>query len=56
MALSKRERVIRTLELDEEPDIVPIHNLGFEPTSTSYQNFINSEEKRELETKDFADL
>ena len=30
MVLSKRERVIRTLELDDEPDMVPIHNMGFE--------------------------
>ena len=51
MVLSKRERVIRALELNDEPDIVPIHNLGFEPTSASYQNFLQSEEIKELETK-----
>ncbi len=51
MVLSKRERVIRTLELDDEPDMVPIHNFGFERTGTSYQNFLKSEEKRALETK-----
>ena len=43
MVLSKRERVIRTLEL-EEPDMVPIHHLGFEPTGVSNQYFIKSEE------------
>ncbi len=37
MVLSKRERVIRTLELDDEPDMVPIHFLGFEKTGESYQ-------------------
>jgi len=43
MVLSKRERVIRTLEL-EEPDMVPIHYLGFEWTGISNQTFIKSEE------------
>jgi hypothetical protein len=43
MALSKRERVIRTLEL-EEPDMVPVHNLGFEKTARAYQSYLNSEE------------
>jgi len=43
MVLSKRERVIRTLEL-EEPDMVPIHYLGFEPTSLSNQIFLKSDE------------
>jgi uroporphyrinogen-III decarboxylase len=43
MVLSKRERVIRTLEL-EEPDMVPIHYLGFEKTGISNQNFIKSDE------------
>lgn len=51
MALLKRERVIRTLELDDEPDMVPIHNLGFEPICTAYRDFLNSKEKIELETK-----
>ncbi len=50
MVLSKRERVIRTLELDDEPDMVPIHSLGFEPTGTSNQCFLKSDEKKELET------
>ena len=31
MSLSKRERVIRTLEF-EEVDQVPVHMLGFEPS------------------------
>ncbi len=35
MVLSKRERVIRALSC-EEPDIVPIHYLGFERTGTAY--------------------
>lgn len=51
MVLSKRERVIRTLELNDEPDVVPIHYLGFEPTCTSYQTFLQSEDKKKLETK-----
>jgi len=41
--LSKRERVIKTLEL-EEPDMVPIHYLGFELTGISNQTFIKSDE------------
>ncbi len=49
MALSKRERVIRTLELDE-PDKVPIHNMGFEKTSSVFQVFRNSEEKKQYTT------
>jgi len=44
MVLSKRERVIRTLELGDEPDVVPIHTLGFEPSAKSYEDFHNSEE------------
>jgi hypothetical protein len=44
MVLSKRERVIRTLELDDEPDVVPIHTLGFERTAKSYQDFQDSDE------------
>ena len=43
MVLSKRERVIKTLEL-EEPDMVPIHYLGFETTGISNQTFIKSDE------------
>ncbi len=44
MVLSKRERVIRTLELDGELDVIPIHYLGFEPTCTAYHDFLKSEE------------
>ena len=51
MTLSKRERVIRTLEL-EEVDKIPIHYLGFEPTGTTYQTYRNSDEYKNLETKD----
>ncbi|MHA2006150.1 MAG: uroporphyrinogen decarboxylase family protein [Promethearchaeota archaeon] len=47
MVLSKRERVIRTLERDDEPDKVPIHYLGFEPTGTSYEIFLESDEYNE---------
>ena len=43
MVLSKRERVIRTLEL-EEPDMLPIHYLGFETTGISNQCFLKSDE------------
>ncbi|TFG15921.1 MAG: hypothetical protein EU535_00770 [Promethearchaeota archaeon] len=47
MVLSKRERVIRTLEL-EEPDMIPIHHLGFEQTGSSNQYFIKSEEFKKI--------
>ena len=46
MVLSKRERVIRTLELDDEPDVVPIQNMGFERTLIPFQKFQQSEEKK----------
>ena len=49
MVLSKRERVIRTLEL-EEPDIIPIFTLGFEFSGTAYQSFKKSEEYKECKT------
>ena len=44
MVLSKRERIIRTLELDDEPDMVPIHYFGFEQTGSSFQAFKQSGE------------
>jgi uroporphyrinogen-III decarboxylase len=47
MVLSKRERVIRTLEL-EEPDMVPIHHMGFETSGISNHYFNNSEEYKKL--------
>lgn len=47
MTLSKRERVIRALERDDEPDKVPIHSLGFEPTGTSYEYYLKSAEYKE---------
>ncbi|MFW9878018.1 MAG: uroporphyrinogen decarboxylase family protein [Candidatus Thorarchaeota archaeon] len=50
MTLSKRERVIRTFEL-EEPDKCPIYYLGFEPASTSFQHFIHSDYFKEVYTK-----
>lgn len=49
MALSKRERVIRALERDDEPDMIPIHTLGFERTGTSYQWYLESEEFKKNE-------
>ena len=39
MGLSKRERVFKALELDGEPDLVPIHLFGFEQTGLSFQAF-----------------
>ncbi len=46
MVLSKRERVFKTLELNGESDMIPIHNFGFEQTGTSFQDFQNSKEKK----------
>ena len=46
MVLSKRERVFKALELDGEPDMVPIHLFGFEQTGLSFQAFKESEEKK----------
>ncbi|MBD3197319.1 MAG: hypothetical protein GF317_19850 [Candidatus Lokiarchaeota archaeon] len=51
MTLSKRERVLKTLELNGEPDLVPIHTLGFEPSGKSFQVYLNSKEKEQCETK-----
>jgi hypothetical protein len=45
MVLSKRERVFKTLELDGEPDIVPIFLFGFEQTGTSFQAYKKSKER-----------
>ena len=47
MGLSKRERVFKTLELDGEPDMVPIHYFGFEQTGSSFQSFLNSDERKQ---------
>ena len=44
MVLSKRERVLRTLELDCEPDMIPIHVSGFEKSNSTYQTFLESKE------------
>jgi hypothetical protein len=49
MGLSKRERVFRTVEVDGEPDMVPIFNMGFERTSKSFQEFQDSEERKNCE-------
>lgn len=45
MTLSKRERVLKTLELDGEPDVVPINVFGFEHTGTSFRAYKDSEER-----------
>lgn len=45
MTLSKRERVFKALELDGEPDMVPINVFSFEQTGTSFQAYKNSEER-----------
>ncbi len=50
MTLSKRERVIRTLELDGEPDMAPTYHMGFEHTSTAFQVYQKSKEKEEYFT------
>lgn len=50
MVLSKRERVIRALERDDEPDIIPIQSLGFEKSSRSNQEFLQSDEYKDHET------
>ena len=47
MVLSKRERVFRTLELDGEPDMIPIFNMGYEPTGSSFQEYYNSDERKQ---------
>ncbi|MCJ7651623.1 MAG: hypothetical protein MUP85_23695 [Candidatus Lokiarchaeota archaeon] len=44
MTLSKRERVFKALELDGEPDMIPIHLFGFEQTGRSFQAFKESGE------------
>lgn len=48
MGLSKRERVFKALELDGEPDMVPINVFGFEHTGTSFQAYKNSPESKEV--------
>jgi len=44
MTLSKRERVFRTLELDDNIDKLPVHYLGFEKSTSSYQRFLKTDE------------
>ena len=59
MKLSKRERVIRTLELDDNIDMLPIHYLGFEKTGKSYQDYLKTPEYENYYTKienDFSRL
>ncbi|MHA1914579.1 MAG: uroporphyrinogen decarboxylase family protein [Promethearchaeota archaeon] len=50
MNLSKRERVIRTLELDDNIDMLPVHYLGFEKSASSYQMFLKSDEYEKHKT------
>jgi hypothetical protein len=51
MTLSKRERVIRFLELDDEPDKCPIFTLGFETSGWGMQQYYNSEEYKNVLVK-----
>ncbi len=46
MVLSKRERVLRTVKLEGEPDVVPIFTLGFERTSKTFLDYQNSDERK----------
>jgi hypothetical protein len=48
--LSKRERVIRTLELDDKIDMLPVHYLGFEKSGKAYQDFLKTNEYLENKT------
>ena len=50
MKLSKRERVIRTLELDDNIDMLPVHYLGFEKSASSYQSFLKTDEYNKYKT------
>ncbi|MFX0073833.1 MAG: uroporphyrinogen decarboxylase family protein [Candidatus Hermodarchaeota archaeon] len=50
MTLSKRERVFKALELDGEPDMVPINYFGFEQTGSSFQAFKKSGESDKYHT------
>ncbi len=50
MRLSKRERVIRTLELDDNIDKLPVHYLGFEKSASSYQRFLKTDEYNKHKT------
>jgi hypothetical protein len=47
MVLSKRERVFRTIDIDGEPDMIPIHYGGFEQTAITFQKFLKSDERKE---------
>ena len=46
MVLSKRERVLRTVTLEGEPDVVPIFTLGFERTSKTFLDYQNSDDRK----------
>ena len=43
MTLSKRERAIRFLELDDEPDKCPIFTFGFETSGWGMEQYYASE-------------
>jgi len=50
MVLSKRERVFKALELDGEPDMVPINYFGLEQTGSSFQAYKESGEMDKYRT------
>lgn len=43
MTLSKRERMLKFLELDDEPDKCPVFTYGFEVAGYGYKQYIESE-------------
>ena len=46
--MDKRERVLKTLQL-EQPDIVPIHSLGYEAAAGGYRDFLACQEYAEFQ-------
>ena len=50
MTLSKRERVFRTLELDGEPDVVPMFCEGFAKAFLATKAFQSSDERKNCTT------
>jgi len=48
MTLSKRERIIRFLELDDEPDKCPIFTFGFETSGWGMEQYYASEEYKKV--------
>ncbi|MHA1729613.1 MAG: hypothetical protein ACTSWY_12925 [Promethearchaeota archaeon] len=43
MALSKRERMLKFLDLDDEPDKCPVFTFGFEPAGFGMKQYIESD-------------